>query len=290
MSDIIGGPPKPPRAIVKHNRGAVGHRPHAVPKPAASGGVIDFRSRRQPRPWWHALVPGAAVIWLGAFVLVMAALGLAGGWAWQSDTFRVQRVVVTGAERVPIEAIADAAGLQGAHLLTLDAQGAATRVAEHPLLLGVTVERDWPHTVRITVRERQPWGIWEQAGVRYGIDREGVILGPNALPGEGAPVISSAEQGTRIAGERVDYQAIQATAELYEQLPRALGTEVVEVAFTPSRGVQVTTADLQVAIFGDSSSIPYKLAVWAAMAEEARRLQIPYTTIDLRFGNRPVLQ
>lgn len=289
MSDVIGGPPKQPRAIVRRNRETVGHRPHAVPHPVAGGGVIDFRAPA-PRRWWRLLIPGAAVIWIGAFVVVMALLGLAGGWAWRSDTFRVQRVVVTGAERIPIETIAEAAGLQGAHLLTVDTHGAAARIAQHPLVLGVTVERDWPHTIRITVRERQPWGIWEQAGVRYGIDREGVVLGPNALPGEGAPVIRSAEQGSRIQGERVDYQAVQATAELYEQLPRALGTEVVEVAFTPSRGVQVTTADLQVAVFGDSSSIAYKIAVWAAMAREARRLQIPYTTIDLRFGNRPVLQ
>ena len=289
MSEIIGGPPRPPRAIVRRNRPTVGRQPHAVPRPAASGGVIDFGVRRG-RPWWRALVPGTNVIWLGSFVLVMAALGLAGGWAWQSDTFRVQRVVVTGAERVPIETIADAAGLRGTHLLTADTRGAARRIAAHPLLLDVAVTRDWPHTIRITVRERQPWGTWEQGGVRYGIDREGVILGTTALPGEGAPLIRSAEPGSRVPGDRVDYQAIQATAELYEQLPRALGTAVVEVAFTPSRGVQVTTADLQVAIFGDSSSIPYKLAVWAAMAEEARRQRIPYTTIDLRFGNRPVLQ
>ena len=57
----------------------------------------------------------------------------------------------------------------------------------------------------------------------------------------------------------------------------------------PSR-VQVTTTNNQTALFGDSSSISYKLAVWAALAQDAQVRRINYTTIDLRYGNRPVLQ
>jgi hypothetical protein len=52
----------------------------------------------------------------------------------------------------------------------------------------------------------------------------------------------------------------------------------------------VTTADGQTALFGDSSSIAYKLAVWAAMAKQAQVQKINYTTVDLRFGDHPVLQ
>ena len=43
-------------------------------------------------------------------------------------------------------------------------------------------------------------------------------------------------------------------------------------------------------MLGDSSSIAYKLSVWAAMAQQAQLQKINYTTIDLRYGNRPVLQ
>ena len=73
-------------------------------------------------------------------------------------------------------------------------------------------------------------------------------------------------------------------------MPRQLGTTVKEVAFLAGKGVQVTTADGQSALFGDSSSVAYKLSVWAAMAKQAQERGINYTTIDLRFGNRPVMQ
>ena len=103
-------------------------------------------------------------------------------------------------------------------------------------------------------------------------------------------MIRSTEAGNRIVGDRVDYQAVDAAAEIYDKLPRQLGTTVAEVAFITGKGVQVTTTNNQTALFGDSSSIAYKLAVWAALAQEAQARNINYTTIDLRYGNRPVLQ
>jgi hypothetical protein len=103
-------------------------------------------------------------------------------------------------------------------------------------------------------------------------------------------VIRSAQHGTRQQGDRVDYQAVDAAAELYTKLPEVLGASVAEVAYLPDKGLVVRTAGGETAIFGDSSSIEYKLAVWAAMAETARGRHFAYSTIDLRFGNRPVLQ
>jgi ribosomal protein S17 len=91
-------------------------------------------------------------------------------------------------------------------------------------------------------------------------------------------------------GDRVDYQAVDAAAEIYANLPKQLGTRVTEVAFLPGKGVRVTTETGQVGLLGDSSSIPYKLASWAAVERKAADRGIAYNTIDLRFGNRPVVQ
>ena len=162
-------------------------------------------------------------------------------------------------------------------------------MAALPLVKSASVERAWPHTLTITVREREPWGIWEQSGVQYTIDRDGVVLGLFQAP-EGAPIIKSAEQGGRRQGDRVDYQAVEAAVQIYGELPGALGVGVAEVAFLAGKGVQVTTSDSRTALFGDSSSISYKLAVWGATQKQAHAQGIEYTTIDLRFGNRPVLQ
>ena len=108
--------------------------------------------------------------------------------------------------------------------------------------------------------------------------------------GPGMPVIRSFQNFTLQPGDSVDYQAIEAASEIYELLPNVLSTSVAEVAYLAGKGVQVTTTSGQTALLGDSSAVSYKLAVWASVAQEAADRGLVYSTIDLRYGNRPVLQ
>jgi cell division protein FtsQ len=229
------------------------------------------------------------LLWATGVFATVAVLGYGAFWVWTSPFFKVSNIEVTGNERVATGTIVEATGLLGSSMFDADLAEAQKALYAQPLVNAVRIERDWPHTIRVVVEERKAWGTWEQSGVRYVIDREGVVLGVGQAP-QGSPVIKSSELGNRLTGDRVDYQAVDAAAEIYEKLPRQLGTTVAEVAFITGKGVQVTTTNNQTALFGDSSSIAYKLAVWAALQQEAQAQRINYTTVDLRYGNRPVLQ
>ncbi len=276
------------RRIVRRNRPAVGEaRPRQVVRrrsPGIGEGVIPATPRA--RLAWR---PSRQLIAGIASLLVASAIIAAGYGLLRSPLFRIDTIQVVGNDRIATTTVVETANLLGANLVTADLAAAQRALYGLPLVASARVERHWPSTIRIVVEERRPWGTWEQAGVDYIIDREGVVIDiGTALPD--APVIRSSEPGSRLIGDRVDYQAVDAAAELFELLPTHLGTTVAEVAFVRGKGVQVTTADGQVALLGDSSSIAYKLAVWAAVAAEARQRHIAYTTIDLRYGNRPVLQ
>jgi cell division protein FtsQ len=280
-------PPKRnlPRAIIRR-KDAVG-APRAIIKRRPQRGVQPIRTEPPP---WRPRVHIMGGWWKGATAVAAIFLVLGGlVFAWQSPFFQVANIEVRGGTRVTPDSVVERAALLGENMFTADLAKAQKAIYDLPLVYAVKVDRHWPNTVVITVEERQPWGTWEQAGVRYTIDRDGVVLGSGAAPA-GSPVILSSEPGSRHQGDRVDYQAVEATAEIYEKLPRQLGTTVTEVAFQAGKGVRVTTADGQSALFGDASSIAYKLAVWAAMAQQAQARGFNYTTIDLRFGNRPVLQ
>jgi cell division protein FtsQ len=282
-----------PRRVVRRTRPAVGMSPERRIVRRHSG-VVAGRRRRGfsvPRPHLslRRLVPGRRVKWATFILTPVLALGAAGAWAWQTPTLRISTVTVDGNERIASDTIVDRAGLLGARIYTADIAAATSRLYEHPLVSSVEVQRDWPDRVRIVIHERQAWGVWEQAGVRYTIDRDGIVLGTTP-PAAGSPVILSAEPGALQQGSRVNYQAVEAAAEIYERLPRQLGTTVAEISYLGGRGVQVRTATGEIALFGDSSSISYKLAVWAAVAAQSRAQGISYTTIDLRFGSRPVVQ
>jgi cell division protein FtsQ len=274
-----------PRLVVKRS-GSVGERRArtivkrsnaGAPPPAAGSGVS--RAPRFRRAWW-ALAIGA-----GSLALLGAAVGV----AWRSPLFSIRDVEVQGNRQVPADTLVEKAGLTGENMFTADLAAAQKELYRIPLLASVRIERAWPRGIKIEVTERQPWGTWEQAGVAYTIDRDGIVLGTTPPP-QGSPVVRSYELTSLRTGDRVNYQAVDAAAELYAKLPKQLGIAVTEVAFVAGKGVEVTTSRGEKALFGDSSSIAYKIAVWAAMAQQAKALGIKYATIDLRYGNRPVLQ
>ena len=290
-----------PRRIVKRSRPPVGEvRPHMIVRRNSGVVVIGGRTpkvgggSRGPRVPRLAAAslgwrPSKGLLYAGAAIGAFGMIGYGAYWTWSSPVFKVSNVEVVGAERLTNSTVVESVDLLGDSMFNPDFAKAQEALYAQPLVNSVRIERDWPNTVKVVVEERKPWGTWEQSLVQYTIDRDGVVLGQGAAPA-GSPIIKSSEPGNRITGDRVDYQAVDAAAEIYEKLPRQLGATVVEVAFSTGKGVQVTTSNNQTALFGDSSSISYKLSVWAALAREAQVRSINYTTIDLRYGNRPVLQ
>lgn len=259
-------------------------------QPAVGGGVQPRAGRSFRRPRLRMRFPFRRRHFVTAGSLAVLAGAVYGGiWLWRSPLMEVAHIEVMGNERVETQAIVTRANVLGENIVTADLASVERTLYGLPLVAKVHVTRDFPNTVKILVEERKTWGTWEQGGVKYSIDRDGVVLG-TIPPPAGAPVIRSADSYTLRLGDRVNYQAVDAAAEIYDRLPRQLGTTVSEVAFVPGKGVTVVTADGQTALLGDSSSISYKLAVWAAMATEAQKQRITYTSIDLRYGNRPVVQ
>lgn len=254
------------------------------PRQVISRKALGVQARRLPQ-----VELGKRWIAGGVASVVVAMVLILGLMAWKSSIFQVGHVRVQGNSEVITQVILDKADLAGKNMFTADLAGAQADLQKIPQIASVKLERQWPNTIRIVVKEREVWGTWDQAGVQYAVDRDGVVL--KAHPAEfGKPMVRSSDQSSLRVGDRVDYQAIAAAAELFEKLPKTVGINATEVAFIAGKGVQVTTAEGRTALFGDSSSIAYKLAVWAALAQDAKAKNISYTVIDLRFGNRPVLQ
>lgn len=255
-------------------------RPRQVVHRRSTGVKAEQRPKFELRKRW--VVAGITAV----CVAMVFTLGI---MVWRSGLFDVGHVRVQGNSEIQTSAIIGRTGVLGANMFTLNLTGAKSNLEKIPQIASASLERQWPNSIRVVVKERQPWGTWEQAGVQYTIDREGVVL--KIGPAEsGKPLVRSSEQTSRRIGERIDYQAVEAAAELFDQLPKTVGINATEVAFIAGKGVQVTTAEGRTALFGDSSSIAYKLAVWAALAQDAKAKNINYTTVDLRYGNRPVLE
>lgn len=98
-------------------------------------------------------------------------------WLFRSDVFRVTEVDVVGAKRLSAQqVIALAAVPKDATLLKMPLDAIETRVKSSPWVADVKATRDFPHTLRIRVDERQPFAGIEVGRVAYLVDDQGVVL------------------------------------------------------------------------------------------------------------------
>ena len=203
-------------------------------KPKALTGHIlldEKAERRLRRIRWRRTAMVVAVL-----VLMTMAAGV-----YVSPLMRVRKVEVVGATTVNVEEIESLAALDGDSLFRLDTSEAQERIGYLPMVQSVTIERNWPHTVRIEVHERQPWGFWQVGADRYVIDAEGVVL-PEAVPADGAPLVNALSDPVRLlAGDRVDRDAIALTQTLLQRVPETLATSLTTIEFSPDRGLVVGT-------------------------------------------------
>lgn len=91
----------------------------------------------------------------------MVAALAAGGFFWlsQSSLLAVEEIEVTGNRTVSTEEILDRAGpwLRGQSLLKPSFGDAGNSLGEIPLIERADIERDFPHTIRIRIREHRPF-------------------------------------------------------------------------------------------------------------------------------------
>jgi len=114
-------------------------------------------AHRGPRRRW--LVLGA----------VLAALLVVGWLVGYSSLLGARTVTVTGEHRVSAEQITEAAGIRhGAPLARLDTGAVRARIAAIPAIRSVSVQADYPSTIRIRVVER--------VAVGYRPSPEGAVL------------------------------------------------------------------------------------------------------------------
>jgi len=142
---------------------------------------VEVTRQRGRRRLWVVTAVAAVVV---AVVLGWAAL--------HSPLFSARRVTVVGAIRTGVGPVVDAAGLGAAPpLIDVNAGRVARQVEALPWVLHATVTRHWPDDVTVTVSERTPAAVVEQAG--HGdvlVDARGRVLGPVADAPVGTTVLA----------------------------------------------------------------------------------------------------
>ena len=143
------------------------------------------------------------LLWL---LLVVLVLGVGAYATTQSSFLSVGEITVKGVEkRVTEEEVLEIAGInKGDSMFGLDLAKADENVTSLPWVSEVTIERKWPRSILITLKEREPSVIAViPNGEKFLLDRSGVVLDQVNQNDASLPIIRVDEVGvlgTQISG------------------------------------------------------------------------------------------
>lgn len=257
------GPGQPSRLVPRRTKvsGGSSASPGAPNGPAGAGLSSSSRrfaaraARARRRPWLLL-----ASILVGALAV--------GGIVWAvgfSHLLDVRTVTVTGATESERDAIAEAAAVPMERpLIRVDTGGIAERIrtARKPVKT-VTVTRQYPHTIAITVTLRTPALVLKDPEAHLEVvDEEGIAFATVPEPLPGIPVVTG-------LGAASGPQALQAPLAALKAFPPARRAQIGDMTVSSAGMVTFTL---------DKTSI-----VWGMSGDEAKKL----ATVELLLAQQP---
>jgi cell division protein FtsQ len=256
------------------SRGA--DRPFSTDTPGTGTGTSDIDtsgpgaelpdrtpSRRRTSRW--------KVLFVGLFVA--AVLGTATWVLLGSRLLVVRRIDVTGERLVPRGEVLAAAGVRlGEPMARIDTNVVRDRVEGIQAVETAHVERRWPTTVRIVVRERMPIVVVQHGNRFLQIDRYGVTVLTSAARPRGLPVLD-------VANPTQSDPALRAGLAVIRALPSWLGRRVVGVEVMSPEAVTLRVNDGVTVVWGAPERGPEKLRLLHGLLSESPQRGV--TTIDV---------
>jgi cell division protein FtsQ len=182
---------------------------------------------RRQRPYLRPILMGAAgACCLGAGVVAVAALDPAGRFAWLGQGvagiaaeagLTVGDIVVRGQQNTPRELIRTAIGTgRGQPLLAFSPTQVKARLESIAWIEEAEVQRHLSGDILITIRERQPFAIWQHDNRFAIVDREGRVVTAETLDAFGPLPLLVGDGAQKMGGAL--YDALKAEPEVQRRV------------------------------------------------------------------------
>lgn len=248
-------------------------RPSRRDRAAASQERMRQRfARRQRARRWGVWRPVLAL-------LVFVAVGCGAVWVvWFSSLLAVESVAVDGVDHLTPEQVRAVAAVQdGTPLVKVDLAAVEQRVKQSLAPVSeVRVVRDWPHTVRVEVTEREAVAIAEMGAVIKGMDHTGAIFRDYDEAPKGLPRVR--------VGSNADSDALHEAATVLSAMPDDLAAKVRRVNVESIDRITLVLRGGRTVLWGSGEESADKAAVLAALlkAQQAK-------TYDVSVPGQPVV-
>ena len=160
--------------------------------PSERAAAAAERSERPPRASLPRAGLGAAAIIVLASIayamlvheqLIAALFTDTREWAARASGLRVGTIALTGNHHVSREEVLAGAGITGAtSLVFLAVEEARERLKRNPWIADATLLKLYPRELQITIKEREPFALWQKQGHVTVIADDGTVLEPYVAP------------------------------------------------------------------------------------------------------------
>lgn len=248
-------------------------------RPADVSAVRRNRRQLQAR---RILVVAANLVFLLA--LVAAATWLVQR-AKSDERFAIRKVAVEGAHFTSLASIKTVTdSLEGANLFRLDIDGLRGKLLSLPWVESVSIEKQLPDVLRVSIRERVPVAVTTISGSSRYVDRTGKVFA-DVSPEVGNPDLPIVNPSTGAELRRT----IAFLAVLRSEDP-ALYSRVSEIAPISPSSFSVFDRDLAAEVLLDSESAVRRWRDLYAIARAERYVKGEIQYADLRFDDRVVVK
>ena len=250
--------------------------------------------RRRDRPWRRLTRRTLRLL------LLVAALGVFGGWLVSSPVFALRVVTVEGEERVPRPWIdRELDDWRGANLFLLDLHEVEARLRGHRWIRAVELHKRLPDRLAVEVLEHRPMAIVALPQQAHYVSEEGVLIAP--VDGGSDPLLTLRvgelaearllrdDQTPNAAG----VAALRGALRVAQALPQsALGWagEATEIVLTSDQDYLVTLSGLAFPLVLRPDTPRARIAAFDRLLPALELQQGQLRSADLRFTRRIVVQ
>lgn len=216
------------------------------------------------------------VRWVVALVL-LALVGTAVWLVYVSDVLDARTVAVSGTRELTPDQVAAAAAVPlGVPLAREDLNGIARRTTALPQVSAAKVTREWPHTVRVTVTEREPLlGIAQPGGF--------LVVDKTGLPFTTKPVLPPGV--VEVAADPSNRPLLVELGSVVGALPADVRAQVASISAATQDSIQLKTTSGLVIVWGDASQSDLKAQVAVALLDKGAK-----TSIDVSAPHQPAVR
>ena len=278
--------------------------------PASEGQLRFVRSiPRQPHVANIPVRSGRQKARSGSFLrrmltmFALFAIGIAGlGFALSSTNFQIHQIDIMGTQNTRLVNDIQHMGIQGQNIFLLDAGGLTTQIEAIPIVDSVTVSKQLPNLVVISVVERTPVLLWQTQQGTFSVDNNGVVIAP-ANDTSGVDRLMTVVDVSRGVAQQIhpgtllDAADIEFATKVSTQLQHLSGVSSFTLNYdeAPSQGGHgsfiIVSSNGWLAYLGsagDTNPLENRLIELQQILHLAQQKQLNLATIDLRFGLRPV--